>query len=50
MTNPAAFRQFTLRGVHVTDNELGRGSYAVVLELEYRGLKCAGKEFFMKLG
>ena len=49
MANPAAFRQFTLRGVRVTENELGRGSYAVVLELEYRGLKCAGKKLYRVL-
>ena len=34
-----------LNGVQVmTEEELGRGSYAVVLRLEYRGLKCAGKK------
>ena len=49
MANLAAFRQFTLRGVRVTENELGRGSYAVVLELEYRGLKCAGKKLYRVL-
>ncbi len=31
-------------GVTITDKELGRGSYATVLELEYLGLKCAGKK------
>ena len=30
--------------VRVTDRELGHGSYATVLELEYMGLKCAGKK------
>ena len=30
--------------VQVTDRELGHGSYATVLELEYMGLKCAGKK------
>ena len=27
----------------MTDQKLGHGSYAIVLELEYMGLKCAGK-------
>ncbi len=49
MTNPQDFEQFTLRGVRVTQNELGRGSYAVVMELEYRGLKCAGKKLHQVL-
>jgi serine/threonine protein kinase len=31
-------------GVTITDKELGRGSYATVFELEYLGLKCAGKK------
>ena len=38
------FRQYELRSITVTENELGRGSYAVVLEIIYRGLKCAGKK------
>ena len=42
----AAFRPFILTAVRSTANELGRGSYAVVLELEYRGLKCAGKKLY----
>ena len=28
----------------MTDRQLGHGSYATVLELEYKGLKCAGKK------
>ena len=44
-----AFRHYTLRGVRSTKNELGRGSYAVVLELKYRGLKCAGKKLYRAL-
>ena len=35
---------YRLTGVRVTDRELGHGSYATVLELEYMGLKCAGKK------
>ena len=35
---------FKLTGVIVTSKALGHGSYATVLELEYMGLKCAGKK------
>ena len=35
---------FRLTGVTVTDQVLGHGSYATVLELQYKGLKCAGKK------
>ena len=35
-----------LNGVRLTEEELGRGSYAVVLRVEYRGLKCAGKQLY----
>ena len=40
------FDPYKLNGVEVlTDRpELGHGSYATVLELEYMGLKCAGKK------
>ena len=44
---PATFTGFDpykLTGVRLTDRELGHGSYATVLELEYMGLKCAGKK------
>ena len=37
----------------MTDQELGHGSYATVLQLDYMGLKCAGKkihELLMKQG
>ena len=40
----AGFDPYKLTGVRVTDRELGHGSYATVLELEYMGLKCAGKK------
>ena len=40
----AGFDSYTLTGIRVTDRELGHGSYATVLELEYMGLKCAGKK------
>ena len=35
---------YRLTEVSVTDNRLGHGSYASVLQLEYMGLKCAGKK------
>ena len=38
------FDSYKLTGVEVTDRKLGHGSYATVLELEYIGLKCAGKK------
>ena len=34
---------YKLSGVQVKDKELGHGSYATVLELDYMGMKCAGK-------
>ena len=39
-----ALRRFELDGVHDTGREVGHGSYAVVKELEYYGLKCVGKK------
>ena len=39
-----ALRRFKLDGVHDTGREVGHGSYAVVKELEYHGLKCVGKK------
>ena len=38
------FDHYKLTGVTVTDRELGHGSYATVLQLDYMGLKCAGKK------
>ena len=38
------FDPYKLSCVRVTDQKLGCGSYATVLELEYMGLKCAGKK------
>ena len=42
--NFTGFDSYELTGVRVTDRELGHGSYATVQELEYMGLKCAGKK------
>ena len=44
MANFSGFEPYKLAGIRVTDRELGHGSYATVLELEYMGLKCAGKK------
>ena len=38
------FDPYKLNRVKVTNRVLGHGSYATVLELEYMGLKCAGKK------
>ena len=38
------FDLFKLSGIKVTDHVLGSGSYATVLELKYKGQKCAGKK------
>ena len=43
------FDPYTLTGIKVTDRELGHGSYATVLELEYMRLKCAGKKIHQLL-
>ena len=40
----STLRRFELDGVHDTGREVGHGSYAVVKELEFRGLKCVGKK------
>ena len=39
-----ALRRFELGGVRDTGREVGHGSYAVVKELQFRGLKCVGKK------
>ena len=40
----SGFEPYQLTGVKVTHKVLGHGSYATVQELEYMGLKCAGKK------
>ena len=44
MDNKTVLDPYTLTGVTVTDRVLGHGSYATILELQYMGLKCAGKK------
>ena len=43
------FQPYKLVGVRVTHRELGYGSYATVLEVEYMGQKCAGKKIHDEL-
>lgn len=43
-TRKSRLQQFELQGVQETTKKLGQGSYAYVIEMEYRGLKCAGKK------
>ena len=43
-TSSTELDSYKLTGITVTDRELGHGSYATVLELQYMGLKCAGKK------
>ena len=40
----STLRRFGLDGVYDTGREVGHGSYAVVKELEFHGLKCVGKK------
>lgn len=41
--------QFNINGIVDTGKEIGRGSYAVVVELDFHGLKCAGKRLHQKI-
>ena len=45
----SALRRFELSGVHDTGREVGCGSYAVVKELKFQGLKCVGKKIHDEL-
>ncbi len=42
-------QEFLLDDIQVSGRELGVGSYSCVLELEYKGLKCAGKRIHRSL-
>ena len=39
----AGLESYNLPEIKITDQEVGRGSYATVLKMEYMGLRCAGK-------
>jgi len=40
----SGLRRYELGGVRDTGREVGHGSYVVVKELKFRGLKCVGKK------
>ena len=42
-------QSYCLTGVKETGAEIGRGSYAVVVELRFKGLKCVGKKLYPHL-
>ena len=44
MRSASALRRFELDRIHDTGREVGHGSYAVVKEFKFRGLKCVGKK------
>ena len=44
MAGSTSLSRFHLEGVRDTGRVIGDGAYAVVKELEYRGLRCAGKK------
>ena len=39
----AALERYQLHGIRETGEELGRGSYAAVIEVYYKGMRCAAK-------
>ena len=49
-TNPISreerLLEFQLTEAQETGVEIGRGYYAAVVELQFRGLKCAGKRLY----
>ena len=44
-----ALQQYTLQGVRETGDELGRGTYAAVYAVQYKGLTCAAKKLHQAL-
>ena len=42
----AALQRYQLHGVRETGEELGRGSYAAVVEVDYKGMRCAAKKIY----
>ena len=42
----ATLRQYELVGIENKGREIGRGSYASVIEMNYHGLQCAGKKLY----
>lgn len=46
---PDPLQEFILTEVEITGQELGVGSYSSVLELKYKGMRCAGKKLHKTL-
>ena len=42
----AALERYQLHGIRETGEELGRGSYAAVIEVHYKGMRCAAKKIY----
>ena len=42
----AALQRYQLHGVIETGDELGRGSYAAVVAVDYKGMRCAAKKIY----
>ena len=42
----AALERYQLHGIRETGEELGRGSYAAVIEVRYKGMRCAAKKIY----
>ena len=42
----AALERYQLHGLRETGVELGRGSYAAVIEVDYKGMRCAAKKIY----
>ena len=44
-----ALQRYQLYGVQETGEELGRGSYAAVIEVDFKGMRCAAKKIYSVL-
>ena len=42
----AALERYQLHGIRETGEELGRGSYAAVIEVDFKGMRCAAKKIY----
>ena len=45
----AALERYQLHGIRETGEELGRGSYAAVIEVDFKGMRCAAKKIYSVL-
>lgn len=48
MDTRAELERYILRDAFETAKEIGRGSYATVIELDYKGLDCVGKKIHIR--